>query len=416
MEPLRWQEIQDVYLAALTRPPEERLAWLDAACATDPDLRDEVESLLATGEGDLLDATLDDLLLLLDEDEGEAGPRPPEHAGPYVILEELGRGGMGVVHRARRDDGQYTREVALKLVQPAGDAGEVARRFRRERQILAALEHSGIARLYEAGVAADGRSWLAMELVRGEPIHRYCDRLRLPVGERLALFEQVVSAVEYAHRNLVIHRDLKPSNVLVTEDGEVKLLDFGIAKLLDATDDGTYDDEPLTRADQHLLTPEYASPEQRAASRSPRPRTSIPSASCSTSSWWVDGPKGATRRRPPRCAKRRRRRAHAAPRPAGSAASSAASWTRSSYGRSGRWRPNDTPPRPPCSTTWCATGPESRSWHALLPGPIGRASSWPATGWRSGRPRPPSSAWSVGWGSPCIKRGWRARNGTSPNR
>ena len=262
MEPLRWQEIQDVYLAALTRPPEERLAWLDAACATDPDLRDEVESLLATGEGDLLDATLNDLLLLLDEDEGE-GPPPPEHAGPYVILEELGRGGMGVVHRALRDDGQYAREVALKLVQPAGDAGEVARRFRRERQILAALEHSGIARLYEAGVAADGRSWLAMELVRGEPIHRYCDRLRLPVGERLALFEQVLSAVEYAHRNLVIHRDLKPSNVLVTEDGDVKLLDFGIAKLLDATDDGTYDDEPLTRAGQHLLTPEYASPEQR---------------------------------------------------------------------------------------------------------------------------------------------------------
>ena len=263
MEPQRWQEIQDVYLAALTRPPEERLAWLDTACETDPDLRDEVESLLATGGGELLDATLDDLLLLLEDEGGDRPPPPPERAGPYVILEELGRGGMGVVHRARRDDGQYTREVALKLVQPTGDAGEVARRFRRERQILAALEHPNIARLYEAGVAADGRSWLAMELVRGEPIHRYCDRLRLTVGERLALFEQVVGAVEYAHRNLVIHRDLKPSNVLVTAGGEVKLLDFGIAKLLDATEDTAEGDEPLTRADQRLLTPEYASPEQQ---------------------------------------------------------------------------------------------------------------------------------------------------------
>lgn len=262
MEPQRWQEIQDVYLAALTRPPGQRDAWLDTACGDDEELRSEVESLLATGEGDLLDATLDDLLLLLEDDEAERPPAP-ERAGPYVVLEELGRGGMGVVHRARRDDGQYTREVALKLVRLGGHARDVARRFHRERQILAALEHPNIARLYEAGVADDGRSWLAMELVRGEPIHRYCDRLRLTVPERLALFEQVVAAVEYAHRNLVIHRDLKPSNVLVTEDGEVKLLDFGIAKLLDETEAAAEGDEPLTRADQRVLTPEYASPEQR---------------------------------------------------------------------------------------------------------------------------------------------------------
>ena len=223
-----------------------------------------MESLLATEghDDDLLDVTLDDLVLLLDDEEGPVERTVPARAGPYAILEEIGRGGMGAVYRARRDDGQYTRDVALKLVHLAGHPEDVSRRFRRERQILAGLEHPNIARLYDAGVTEDGRPFLAMELVRGESIHRYCDQLHLSVDERLALFEQVVAAVDYAHRNLIIHRDLKPSNILVTSDGEVKLLDFGIAKLLESEPLDERQDDPLTRDDQHLLTPEFASPEQ----------------------------------------------------------------------------------------------------------------------------------------------------------
>ncbi|MCA9736519.1 MAG: serine/threonine protein kinase [Gemmatimonadetes bacterium] len=264
MDAARWQQIQDVFLDALELSPAERAPFLDGACGADAELRREVESLLDAGAtaDPLLDATLDDLVLLVEEDPAR-GPSAPERAGPYAVLEELGRGGMGIVYRARRADGQYEREVALKIVHVAGDSVEVARRFRQERQILASLEHPSIARLYDAGATADGRPFLAMELVRGEPIHHHADRLRMSVDARLRLFEQVVAAVDFAHRKLVIHRDLKPSNVLVSEQGEVKLLDFGIAKLLEADSTETTRDEPVTRADQRLLTPEYASPEQQ---------------------------------------------------------------------------------------------------------------------------------------------------------
>ncbi|MEZ4417956.1 MAG: serine/threonine-protein kinase [Gemmatimonadota bacterium] len=260
MEPDRWQQIQDVYLDALEQPPEARTAFLERVAGADSELRAEVQSLLAadTAGDPVLDATFDDLLDLLDEE--APGEPVPERAGPYRVLEEIGRGGMGTVYRAERDDGQYTREVALKLVLAAGSRADIVRRFGRERQILAGLEHPHIARLYDAGVTEAGLPFLAMELVRGEPIHTYCDRLRLSIPARLRLFEQVVAAVEYAHRKLVIHRDLKPSNVLVTDEQEVKLLDFGIAKLMES-EESTADD-PLTRLDQRLLTPEYAAPEQ----------------------------------------------------------------------------------------------------------------------------------------------------------
>ena len=285
MDPDRWERVQDLYLEALERPASGRARWLEAACGGDSELRREVEELLvAAGGGDpVLDATLDDLVLLVEPEEGgDAPPLAPLRAGPWAVEEEIGRGGMSTVYRARRADGEYAREVALKVIHPAGHPEEVARRVRRERRILASLEHPCIARFYDSGVLEDGRPWLAMELVRGEPIQAWCDRRRLTVPQRLALFEQVVAAVDHAHRKLVIHRDLKPSNILVTEAGEVKLLDFGIARLLDpggeegegasppAGPGGVHGDapvpeedrEPLTRHDQRILTPEYASPEQ----------------------------------------------------------------------------------------------------------------------------------------------------------
>src|SRR5690606_20871585 len=159
-----------------------------------------------------------------------------------------------------RDDGQFRKAVAVKLVRRGLEDPQALRRFRHERQILAALEHPNIDRLLDGGVSDDGRPYLVMEHVEGEPLDRYCDARRLPVEARLALFTAVCEAVRYAHRNLVVHRDLKPGNILVTGDGTVKLLDFGIAKLLEADDDA--DDVPLTRTGLRPMTPEYAAPEQ----------------------------------------------------------------------------------------------------------------------------------------------------------
>jgi serine/threonine-protein kinase len=179
------------------------------------------------------------------------------------VLREIGRGGMGTVYLAERSD--VARRVALKLVRDPMAAPERVERFRLERRVLARLDHPHIARLLDAGVAPDagtphgGTPWFAMELVEGAPIDRACDARRLTVAERLALFEQVCEAVQYAHEHLVVHRDLKPSNILVTDDGRVKLLDFGIAKLLD---DAAGEGEALTGTGVRLLTPEYAAPEQ----------------------------------------------------------------------------------------------------------------------------------------------------------
>ncbi|MEM1117277.1 MAG: serine/threonine-protein kinase [Bacteroidota bacterium] len=200
----------------------------------------------------LPEATADDLAAL---------PEAGRLIGPYHIIEEVGRGGMGAVYRAERADGAFEQTVALKLVKRGMDSEAVLARFRAERQILARLDHPGIARVLDGGLADDGRPWLAMEFVEGLSITDYCNAHRLGVGPRIALFQQVCEAVAYAHRQLVVHRDLKPSNILVTSEGRVKLLDFGIAKVL-AGDDA---DEPLTvltGPGQLVLTPEYAAPEQ----------------------------------------------------------------------------------------------------------------------------------------------------------
>ena len=176
--------------------------------------------------------------------------------GPYRIVRELARGGMGAVYLAERCDGQFEHRVALKLIKRGMDSDEILRRFLAERQILARLNHPHIARFYDGGVTAEGQPWFAMEYVPGRPLTRHCEERRLGVAERLRLFQDVCDAVRYAHQNLVVHRDLKPSNILVSEAGEVKLLDFGIAKLLESGDD------QLTRTELRALTPEYAAPEQ----------------------------------------------------------------------------------------------------------------------------------------------------------
>ncbi|MFP5287047.1 MAG: serine/threonine-protein kinase, partial [Thermoanaerobaculia bacterium] len=160
---------------------------------------------------------------------------PRERVGPYRLVRLLGRGGMGEVHLAERADGEYRGQVAIKLL--AGPFGkERERRLRRERQILASLRHPGIAALYDGGITEDGRPYLVMEHVDGQPIDEYCEERRLAVRERLELFAKVCDAVQYAHARLVVHRDLKPSNLLVTADGASKLLDFGIAKLLEGAE------------------------------------------------------------------------------------------------------------------------------------------------------------------------------------
>lgn len=261
----RWLQIETFFDAALDHPPVERAAWLAEACDDDA-LRGEVARLLAASErtGDFLEAPAE----LFAEDlmaDAEAGAE--RRVGPYRLIQEIGRGGMGVVYRAARADGQYEQEVAVKLLRRSLDADERQRRFLAERQILASLQHPNIARLLDGGVAEDEQPYLVMAYVPGQPITDYCREHDLGLDERLRLFATACDAVQYAHQKLVIHRDLKPSNLLVTKpalaeagDGEVKLLDFGIAKLLGA--ESKDHEPPVTRTGLHLLTPEYASPEQ----------------------------------------------------------------------------------------------------------------------------------------------------------
>ena len=177
--------------------------------------------------------------------------------GAYRLLAQIGGGGMGVVYLAERADGQFDKKVAVKLIRPGMDTGEIMQRFELERHTLASLEHPNIARLLDAGTTEDGQPYLVMEYVQGERIDVYCESRRLDTSARLRLLVTVCDAVQYAHRNLLVHRDLKPENILVTSSGEVKLLDFGIVKLLSA--ERTV---PLTAASERIMTPGYASPEQ----------------------------------------------------------------------------------------------------------------------------------------------------------
>ena len=256
-----YARVQELFQAAVDLPPDARAAVLEKKCDRDTALRREVETLLALdaesssfGEQPRFVISENFLPGESDSEEQLAGRR----FGVYQVIRELGRGGLGAVYLAARADDEYRKEVALKLIRRGLDTDDILRRFRTERQILAQLDHPNIARLLDGGTTDDGLPYFVMEYVQGEPITAYCEQHHLPVKERLELFRKVCAAVAYAHQNLVVHRDLKPSNILVTTDGEPKLLDFGIAKLL------TADDELFTQTAPNLraMTPEYASPEQ----------------------------------------------------------------------------------------------------------------------------------------------------------
>jgi serine/threonine-protein kinase len=248
MDTDRSERIRAIFSAAVVLDSPAREQYLASACGGDAQLQTEIEALLysATQEGP--------------PPSTYAQQAPPQQSamrlGPYRIVRELGRGGMGVVFLAVRDDGAFRKNVALKLLIPNENAAMFAGRFRQERQVLAGLEHPNIARILDGGDAPNGAPYYVMEFVEGAPLDRYCDDNRLNVGERIKLFMQVCVAVQYLHGNLVIHRDLKPSNILVAPGPTVKLLDFGIAKMTGPVQ------ADVTSPQMRFLTPNYASPEQ----------------------------------------------------------------------------------------------------------------------------------------------------------
>ncbi len=257
---VRWRQVRELFDGAADLAPGEREGFLIENVA-DEDLREEVRSLLAAleAEEEFLERPAVSDLLGDATDPGSSENLAGTKVGAYRLLRLVGSGGMGVVYEAERADRSYTQRVAVKLVRRGADSAEILQRFQRERQILARLDHPGISRLLDGGVTPDGQPYYVMEYVEGLPITQYCDRHETPLRERLSLFRAVCEAVHFAHRNLVVHRDLKPGNILITEDGRVKLLDFGIAKLLSA---GPPSDQTLTQLGGRMLTPAYASPEQ----------------------------------------------------------------------------------------------------------------------------------------------------------
>ncbi len=248
-----WTRVKPVLEKALLVGTDERAAVVAAACEGDEDLRREVEAYLfyESCAPSLVPATQWRASVRIDDQP------PPERVGPWKILREIGCGGMGVVYLAERDDGEYHQTAALKLIRDSHRTEELVDLFRRERQTLAQLNHPNIARMLDGGTTAGGLPYLAMEYVEGEPLDQYCQKRELPVAARLQMFLKICRAVSHAHRRLFIHRDLKPGNIFVTAAGEPKLLDFGLAKLLDPGMDRQHTVSALP-----LFTPAYASPEQ----------------------------------------------------------------------------------------------------------------------------------------------------------
>src|SRR5579863_1831637 len=254
--PEKWEQVKELFALALERDPKERSSFLSQACGGDDSLRTEIESLLSSFDGAstfLDDCPAADLL------SAQSSAMTGRRIGAYRIVREIGQGGMAVVYLGERDDQNYRKQVAIKMVKPGIDTEQILQRFRNERQTLAALDHSSIVKLLDGGSSADGLPYLVMEYVEGLPIDQYCDLNKLSIDDRLRLFRQVCAAVQYAHENLVIHRDLKPGNILIAKGGVPRLLDFGIAKLLNPE---CFQTPLVTRTDWHPMTPEYASPEQ----------------------------------------------------------------------------------------------------------------------------------------------------------
>ena len=263
----QWKQVKAIVFEAQALDPASRAAFVSSACAGDGNLHREVSSLLESIElarnrfetppfdGHDAGALLQSVIAGggLDVSVEMIGRR----IGPYEIQRELGRGGMGAVYLAARADSEFRHEVALKIIKRGMDTDAIVRRFRTERQILADFRHPNIARLLDGGTTSDGLPYLVMEYVQGQPITAYCDERRLGIDERLGIFRKICAAVAYAHQNLVVHRDIKSSNVLVSSDGEPKLLDFGLAKIL-GSDAGAHETETVHR----WMTPAFASPEQ----------------------------------------------------------------------------------------------------------------------------------------------------------
>ncbi len=251
-----WQKVKDIFASVLEQDKTDRERFLQQSCGGDDGLLSELKSLLAAHDEpeNLIEKNSIDLASKIASDDYNASGK---HFGNYRIIREIGRGGMGTVFLAERDDGEFTKQVALKIVRQSIADAEIIARFKRERQILASLNHPNIAALYDGGVGETGEPFLAMEYVEGEALIAYATQNHLSIRERLYLFIKVCSAVSYAHRNLVVHRDIKPSNIIVTDNGEPKLLDFGLAKVFEG-------DMSVTQTAVRAFTPAYASPEQMA--------------------------------------------------------------------------------------------------------------------------------------------------------
>jgi len=257
----RWERLQELFSEAVELPAAKRGEFIARETGDDAELCQELLELLECDVGQLTGPLTNALGAALD-----ATTRDRRKAmlgrtiGNYRLVSVLGHGGTGTVYLGERADRQYSAQVAVKIVDSATVHGDLGMRFRAERQILASLNHANISRLVDAGETSEGQPYLVMEYVHGEPVDRYCDMHQLDLRARMKLFLEICTAVQYAHQNLIVHRDLKPANILVTSEGAPKLLDFGIAKLLDAGDAASV--LALTRMNDRLLTPEYASPEQ----------------------------------------------------------------------------------------------------------------------------------------------------------
>lgn len=252
-----WQKVKEVFQDALDVPTQERLDFVRSQTLDDKRLFDEVKNLLDAY--DEADDFIEKPTVAVSHFVNDT-PKTPvigQTIGAYKVESEIGRGGMGAVYLAKRNDQEFDKKVAIKLIKRGLDTDEIIRRFRNERQILAGLDHPNITRLIDGGATVDGLPYLVMDYVKGEPLTKFCEQNDLSLNERLAIFLKICSAVRYAHKNLIIHRDLKPSNILVTNEGLPKLLDFGIAKLV-VDENGETNHNTMTR----VMTPEYASPEQ----------------------------------------------------------------------------------------------------------------------------------------------------------
>jgi serine/threonine protein kinase/Tfp pilus assembly protein PilF len=262
IDPQHWDRLKTILGEALEQNSSAaRIALVERRCGEDTDLLEEAESLLAEAEALLKERTdsFEDCAQNAASTFWQEGPpRGGERVGAYVIVRELGRGGMGTVFLAERADGQFEKQVAIKILNRGADTAEILHRFRAERQILARLDHPNIARLLDAGTTDDGLPYFIIDYIVGAPVTRFAVAQKLSTRQRLELFLKICDAVEFAHRNLVVHRDIKPSNILANAEGEPRLLDFGIAKLLAKEEDAA---QSTTEAQQHL-TPICASPEQ----------------------------------------------------------------------------------------------------------------------------------------------------------